>query len=257
MANSTYVTIDWDFFIPEDPMWDFGHKEAPFFLKQIWGARIRYFREMATTGEEREFWDKLWDKLPLPVCPSLRVSESHLAVWNDPALHMANAVVLIDQHHDMFGDGKSDTVDCGNWLAAWLRQKRNRRAIWVRPDHSWGEGLPDGNKFKFLRSRTVVLDSIDELDPRDMPNATLHVCRSGAWTPPWLDAQFNRFVEASKLPQIVLDRDWSDPTQPRFTLTDYRQAFEAQKQWQQMLARHKDFAARIAPSDNDHPAAEG
>ncbi|HEY8343787.1 MAG TPA: hypothetical protein VIL66_01170 [Bacillota bacterium] len=41
----------------------------------------------------------------------------------------------------------------------------------------------------------------------------IHICRSGAWTPPWLDQKFYQFVDALGLPYETVDcpeRKW-DP----------------------------------------------
>ena len=153
----TYVTVDWDYFIPEDPMWDFGHRESQFHLRHAWAIRILHFKEMRTNGLEKDFWPKLWQKFDIPVQDFIRVSDSHSSVCNDPWFWEARTVVLIDAHHDMFGDGKSGRVDCGDWLSAWLRCHKSNRAFWVRADHTWEKDLPSYPGMKALSRRVEGL----------------------------------------------------------------------------------------------------
>lgn len=45
-----------------------------------------------------------------------------------------------------------------------------------------------------------------------IPVHAVHICRSGAWTPPWLDNEFTRFVDALGLPYKVIncpERKWN------------------------------------------------
>ena len=42
--------------------------------------------------------------------------------------------------------------------------------------------------------------------------AAIHICRSGAWTPPWLDAKFYNFVQGLNMPYRILEcpeRNWA------------------------------------------------
>lgn len=238
--RSTYVSVDWDGFVPEPRAYDadFGHQESPLYLTDLWKFRMHH--HMRTDGRERDFWRKLWDKLPLPVNPFISVSDSHLSVWFDPALHVADTVVLIDQHHDMFGDGTEENIDCGNWLSVWLRHKKNRRAIWVMSPHTVEQFLPAGPKHRSLTKRVVLLDSIDQLDPNQMPNPTVHVCRSGCWTPPWLDERFIRFVKGSGLMPIQLPNDIADPMLHRLTRTDYQEGLRHVRQMKEFMRMQRE-----------------
>lgn len=61
------LTIDWDYFVPEDLMLDLGHRETSFGINTVWKVRALGFAhageaiesKVQTTGEERGFWDKI------------------------------------------------------------------------------------------------------------------------------------------------------------------------------------------------------
>jgi hypothetical protein len=220
----TLVTIDWDYFIPEHLDWDFGHRESLIFLQNLWIARGRYFREMRTTGQERGFWDRLKSRLGKTLFQQMEVSDSHVDVYTTPALAFAEKVVIIDRHHDIFNKPK-DHVDCGNWLADWLEGDSKRRAVWVKPGD---EHVYSGDPIEPYRKRVKILTYIPDL--RKDVIIGMHVCRSGCWTPPWLDAAFIRFVKESGYDIEKLHLEWCDPLQPRFTLDDFRQMFNHTKE---------------------------
>jgi hypothetical protein len=59
--KKTLLTIDWDYFIPEDPFLDFGHNESIFMQNEIWHMRaissnIDLIEKIQTNKEEDNFW---------------------------------------------------------------------------------------------------------------------------------------------------------------------------------------------------------
>jgi hypothetical protein len=140
-SKSVAISIDWDFFVPEDPIWDLGHRETELHLNYLWKTRGYLLNQMVTTSEEETFWDWCysWAK---PINNTISVSDSHLFALEDPAICSADVIVLIDQHHDLFGEdinlGNSESkINCGNWLKYWLQVDSSRKAIWVKPAHSY------------------------------------------------------------------------------------------------------------------------
>lgn len=191
------VTVDWDYFVREDPMWDLGHLENLLFLKYIWISRGSLMDKMLTNGRQ----DGFWDRIALRGFPFVSVSDSHAYAWTVAAKMKANEIVSFDAHHDCWEE--DERVECHNWLRAWLKCGRHRKATWVRPDHHCGEVPPD------MESRLSVSDVEPVLDLKDV--VAVHVCRSGCWVPPWLDAEFCRFVYNVGAGEIVKlqDGEWN------------------------------------------------
>jgi hypothetical protein len=179
-----YLTIDWDFFVPEKARWDMGHGESVLFLTILWTHRAELIDRIKTSGEEKGFWKQLDVKLPQRVC----VSDSHAYAYAVP--NDADRVVLFDAHHDCW-DRRGKGVGCENWLRIWLEESEAREVLWVYPKHlieNWGkQEVPED-----LRSRVETMEWHGSIDLEEVE--TVHICRSGCWTPPWLDVDFIAFV---------------------------------------------------------------
>jgi len=218
----TLLTIDWDYFVPENPEFDLGHAEAPIFLDMMWRGRFGLLDHIRANGAEKGFWDSLGASLN-GAGPTY-VSDSHMYAYS--LLSGIDHVLLVDAHHDCWqedslgidqGEGK---IYCHNWLRVWLSKGKQRRVTWVRPE--WSKGgfeVP-----KDLKRRISVADKVEGKIDR------VHVCRSGCWTPPWLDGQFIEFVENRKVLSVNLQRElpWN-PMAERWTEEDvqdlrYREA---------------------------------
>jgi hypothetical protein len=73
-----------------------------------------------------------------------------------------------------------------------------------------------------LKDRFEIVGLDDKLELGDVWN--VHVCRSGCWTPPWLDKAFIDFVGCRGYPVARLQSgDW-DPMKPRWNAKAERQA---------------------------------
>lgn len=237
MAN-VLLSIDFDTFVPENPLWDLGHREEELFLKMMWTFRGHLMPEMKTDGNEKDFWKRLPWQFSEP--QDIFVSDSHLLAYH--LTRDIDYVVLVDRHHDCFEWPVKDRpfrVDCGNWVAAWLSACTKRKLLWVHPDDITADDLEICGEVKhrrrilsvpYSRFREMLLDQdIQET------NLTVHVCRSGCWVPPWLDQDFVNFVKASGLtPQIMQEGVW-DPMTCRWNLDDYETARkimeDTQRRW--------------------------
>ena len=210
------ISIDWDFFVPEDPMWDFGHRESRMFLNLMWKMRgADYLKKIKTTGREKGFWARLRKKIDIGSA-TVGVSESH-AVLTPTALSECRRLILFDAHHDCFSTQEEGFTCCGDWARQWLECDKNRRLTWVRP--AWVDPRPP----KDLAARIDVFDE-DSFDGADMKMASfIHICRSGCWTPPWLDGKFIKFVrQVHPSPTILQDGDW-DAMKERWAAEDYKE----------------------------------
>ena len=208
----TLLTVDWDAFVAEKTEWDLGHWESLLYLKFLWMSRMWLYDQIKTSGKEKDFWKKV-----PPGSGVTWVSDSHLFAFH--LSHGVNRIVLVDGHHDCWPPSSSKKlIECHNWLRAWLQSGKKRMVTWVRPD--WSAGVmevPDDLKDRF---EIVGLD--DKLELGDVWN--VHVCRSGCWTPPWLDKAFIDFVGCRGYPVARLQSgDW-DPMKPRWNAKAERQA---------------------------------
>lgn len=242
--DRTFVSIDWDFFVPERVEWDMGHQETSYHLNELWLAWGHLFAVMRTTGQEKDFWKRLPFKLGVKDLVS--VSDSHLHVTDDYRLAHAQHLVLVDRHHDVFTDHTGGhRVDCGNWVRWWLDCGKKRTVTWVRPN----------DKFVFcevpkhLKSRVKTVRTF----PAIKPPMGVHVCRSGCWTPPWLDAAFVRFVKASDATLHPMeDPKWCDPLKLRFSLAHYRTLMEIMRERDKARSAFRAGQALIISACSNH-----
>ena len=203
------VSVDWDFFFNEDPMWDWNHKEAKFFLEAIWYARFESFALSPRLGERdleqfykpnplyKSFWGKLqelgFDFSNAWLCI---VGDSHIGAWSVlsglPVAHVYN----FDFHHDVAYYDLKDKVECGNWLGQLLAKKKRLTATVVYPTAKRRDEefhLPESvDALVGDRVRATAFRSL-EYTPRKV--TYLYICRSGCWTPPWADKQYVEFVQ--------------------------------------------------------------
>lgn len=200
----TLLTVDWDYFVPEDPSFDLGHSESLVFLDMMWRGRSGLLDTIKTNGAEEGFWGRL--EASLSGAGPTYVSDSHMYAYR--LLSGVDHVILVDAHHDCWREDSlglekdQGYVYCHNWLRAWLSKGKRRRVTWIQPE--WSKGLFDVPKD--LRKRVTVENDIKGKIDR------VHVCRSGCWTPPWLDKQFIQFVNSRK--SLVLNMQKELPWNP-------------------------------------------
>jgi hypothetical protein len=205
----TLVSIDFDFFVPELPEWDFGHRESLMFLKMLWASRVSLINKMKTDGNEVGFWEQFKN---VKFDYFKWVSDSHSHAYN--LLNGVSRVVMFDAHHDCWEadslgiDKKDKNVYCDNWLRAWLEGGKGRNALWVKPGWQDACDLP-----KDMAKRVKVVTYSKGLDLVLEGSVELHICRSGCWVPPWLDKAFLAFLKASKKGlkdvRVLQDGEWN------------------------------------------------
>jgi hypothetical protein len=166
-----------------------GHRENLLFLKMLWSTRAGLIDEMKTTGDEAGFWERLRGQGRL-VQP-LWVSDSHCYLHSLLQMTKVGRIVLFDAHHDCW-KGEKGQVTCDNWLRVWLRGSKRREAVWVQP--GWLDKevcrLPED-----MKGRVEVVDYGKGLELGLEGSVAVHACRSGCWTPPWLDKAFLGFLD--------------------------------------------------------------
>jgi len=224
---SVLLTIDWDFFVIEKPAYDLGHQESLLFQNFIWKTRYNLRYKMGTTGEEERFWEIL--RCHFKFCGGIapKVSESH--VFGYAAAQGCEGVVLFDTHHDCWDTQEGQKIHCDNWLRAWLEEVPTRWAVWVYPEHAKALGapeIPSDMEDRVDRVSWELFKKRPDLIPRHEPIGDVHLCRSGCWTPPWLDEKFIDFFSEGWSPddfEVMQTGDWN-PLKCRWTDKDEAEA---------------------------------
>lgn len=201
----TVLTIDWDFFVP---LPDLPGGDTRHHVLDAWRDRDHLRDQITTTGAELDFWNRV--HLGGYTGP-LYVSDSHAAVWSLLEAFGPDRVVNVDQHHDCCEappGGRPDGIYANNWAKQWLLGRRRRKLRWVKPAYGQEDYPAKTTPRAAIRTWPCGLGTPGLV--------AVHACRSGGWTPPWLDAAFIAFVQASGMPLEVISRHaYDDPLEPR------------------------------------------
>jgi hypothetical protein len=207
-VSGNLLVVDWDSFFPEltqDPkMWglyDWGHAETWLYKGPIWSSRAVGFlmNDLPLPGMNED-WKTFWDRFDIDA-GVLHYADSNVYAMADELWFPGeppDQVWLYDAHHDSgYGDRadkKPGVVSCEDWMVAygeagselhmryptwktWAMELEPEP--WVEVDRAFDDGQPNPVKF----------DSV-------------FVCRSGAWTPPWCDLDFERFLYSAPVDEI-------------------------------------------------------
>jgi hypothetical protein len=207
---NTALSIDFDYWIPEDPAMDFGHREAPFYINHLWVSRLADFAALDKDLQELLHIDRTLAPQPQELYDFLKkrrirflktrtaVAESHASVIDFlqdlPDLNL----IHVDAHHDLgyHGPEHLNPANCDNWV----RYLHNlRRLLLIYPEWRKQEryDLEDAiHGVEALRKQGVEVEVAYGLDamPKNITLKRLFFCRSGAWTPPWTDGFFMEMV---------------------------------------------------------------
>ncbi len=198
----TLLTIDWDFFVPEAPNWGLHNFEEDFFIYDVWDIRAVYkdmHNKMKTSGLERVFWEEVKNKLDLHKVNYVDVSDSHKLAYDIAVENGVTKIISLDAHCDMREE--KNCINCANWLMALLNKGMEATLILSEYTNERIDSIDcNGHKVDILDLKKFINSSgIIDVD-------YIHICRSGAWTPPWTDGVFNEFTRELGKP-IMLDDD--------------------------------------------------
>lgn len=217
----TFLSIDWDYFIgasAKERMLlfpDGGNENLPaFVLDIIWASRyggsvrlaeqhkdIRKIEVIGVLDKELQVLTEYIEKWGVPVIVAESHSEAYGVFRSRLGAKEKCDIVNIDYHHDVYMN-REGFVDCGNWLSELFRVNKLNNLIWVARDDS--DELPKqhaGNK-----QITIRTDFEAVLSEMAVPECVF-ICRSGAWSPPHLDARLND----------LLEKVYSEPLPDRYT----------------------------------------
>lgn len=222
------LSIDWDYFVEEDPKLDYGHEEVGFFLNHIWSTR-RLWAKLDENGnvvtdangqivhvvrDLKELLPFRGDLSMITNLPCLGSANGYHLAWGEShqaILQMLEGkgdnleIVNIDAHHDLGYRGKAFDFavrqpDCGSW-GEYLIAK-NRVASWKQVYPKWRIKFPEGHSETLRRTKKKLGDKFTvttELPAKAVPWRKVDyvfVCRSGCWTPPVYDDRFNWLLQS-------------------------------------------------------------
>jgi hypothetical protein len=197
------LSVDWDYFFTDLAWMDWGHSESPLLTHFIWTVRagdrhlktqqsaLEYVQPRA--AEMEVFWRRVLDPARRP---HVLVAESHLELWRwlEAQIFPVQELVNFDAHHDCGYGGANEAVDCGNWVRALLDPQERRLAQYTLRYPCWRRGALTEQGWANVKRRTGVR-AVFGWPRRPSRYDVVFVCRSGAWTPSWCDAQFFQFLE--------------------------------------------------------------
>jgi len=213
------LSIDWDYFIYTSK--DNGlYLENKRSLIDLWYKRYIQARargediqkEFQLSSELDTFWDKIKKCFKFIKSIKVYVSDSHALSYKIAIENNCKEAYLFDSHSDLGYGGLSSLdfeVNCSNWLGKLLKDKQIKEAnIFYSP---YTAEKPE--YFKQMNSiYNIGYHNFNDFDECIAVSA-IHICRSGAWTPPWLDYRFAQFIDALGFPYEIVncpERKW-DP----------------------------------------------
>lgn len=213
------LSIDWDYFVAtKEENWG-SFTESKKGLVDLWYKRYLKAKAEGTDLQDmyklspawRTFWQRLEGRFTMDEDTKMYVTDSHLWSYKIAKKHDCRTVCLFDSHADLGYGGLSSLdfeVNCSNWLGRLLKDEHSENAHIVYSPHT----LEKPEHFQEINSMYTITyyTNLDDLDGPFNVSA-IHVCRSGAWTPPWFDDKFVMFVEALGKEYEVIDcpkRKW-------------------------------------------------
>jgi len=216
------LSIDWDFFFPtpeHDPhmIYDWGHSEGhSLYYGTIWTIRaadlLRNTGELpGTSGEEISFWNRF----KFGEQATLFYSESHKDILHPLVRPYTKDILNFDAHHDAGYTrpiGKPSAVRCDNWAEFLIKKGSNIQVVYP----AWKPHAFDCEPASQVEIERIIDDGKDYEQEFD----AVFVCRSGAWTPSWLDGSFDDFIKncpLSKKVQVgqLIERSWDGESAAR------------------------------------------
>jgi len=249
------LSIDWDYFIftKKDNWGSFLENNRS--LIDLWYKR--YIQGLARgeniqlsfrlSSELDVFWDRIKKHFKFLDDTKVYVSDSHSLSYCIAKENNCRIVYLFDSHADLGYGGLSSLdfeVNCSNWLGKLLKDKQIIEAnIFYSPytaenpkyfkqmNMNYNIRYCNLNDLDKMINTDISINADNSINSDKSINAeksidvpainisAIHICRSGAWTPPWLDEKFAEFIEALGMPYEIVDcpeRKW-DPENISFS----------------------------------------
>lgn len=212
------LSIDWDYFIYSQKENGGSYLEnnkstinswyKRYIQSKVRGKDIQKFFQLSL--EVCTFWEKIKKYFQFVKGVKSYVSDSHALSYDIAKNNNCNKVYLFDAHADLGYGGLSSLnfeVNCANWLGKLLKYKYIKEANIIYSSFT----TEKAEYFKPINSSyNVRYPALDELK-KGIKVSAIHICRSGAWTPPWLDEKFIQFINEPGVSYKTIDcppRKW-------------------------------------------------
>jgi len=220
------LSIDWDYFIYMKKDYWGSYIENDKSLVDLWYKR--YIQEKQQGRDIQEsfqlspelgtFWGKIKRFFEFEKEIKVYVSDSHALSYNIAKENNCKIVYLFDSHADLGYGGLSSLnfeVNCSNWLGKLLKDELVKKAYIIYSPYTFEK--PE--YFKPINNMyNIRYSDFNDLD-KSIKASIIHICRSGAWTPPWLDKEFNQLIDDFGVPYEIVncpERKW-DPMNISFS----------------------------------------
>lgn len=218
MGNSL-LSIDWDYFISLDNENCVSSIENKRTMIDLWYKRYLKLKAQGKniqnrfqlSSEVNKFWEKMKEIFEFDSHMTVFVSDSHALSYKIAQDNNCDEVYLFDAHSDLGYGGISSLefeVNCANWLGKLLKNKKVDEAHIIYGPFT-AEKPENFQQMNDLYH--IEYPKINELHTKNKISA-IHICRSGAWTPPWLDKKFAEFIYKMGIPYKVIEcpiRNWN------------------------------------------------
>lgn len=212
------LSVDWDYFIftkegnlgsyieNTDTTIKLWYKR--YILSKAQGINIQ--NSFKLSPETNTFWKRMRKHFSFTKDTVVYVSDSHVLSYDIAKDHRCNIVYLFDAHSDLGYGGLSSLnfeVNCANWLGKLLKENKISQANIIYSPYT----VEKPEYFKDINNAfNIRYLNLSQLGTSIKVYA-VHICRSGAWTPPWYDEEFIQFVKALEIPFEMVDcpiRKW-------------------------------------------------
>jgi len=213
------LSVDWDYFVYTRAHWG-SYIENNRSITDLWYKR---YIQAKARGEDIQkafrlsseldtFWNRIRKHFKFANNVKAYVSDSHALSYKIAKENNCKTVNLFDSHADLGYGGLSSLdfeVNCSNWLGKLLKEKQIEQAHIFYSPYTAEKPEYFSQMNRVFRIRYYHCHDFDGC----AVVSAVHICRSGAWTPPWLDNKFAQFVEALGITYETVDcpeRKW-DP----------------------------------------------
>jgi len=223
----TLLSIDWDYFISDQNHQVLSFIENKRTVLDLWYKRylqsqrsgINLMHLYFLSPDVKNFWTKIRSVFTIDSKPHVFVSDSHKLSYYIAKHYSCEHVYSFDAHADLGYGGLSSLdyeVNCGNWLGKLFRDKLIKSAsiIYSPFTYETPENFEEINRL--FNIEYISHDELEILGHKQSFQRTniisyIHICRSGAWTPPWYDADFDQFVQDLQFSYKIIKcpkREW-------------------------------------------------
>lgn len=246
MYHINILSVDWDYFFPNQEWFDWGHSEKSIFMETAWQWRagnrnlLTSARAVDVFRTDPERLNKFWEHIyygSRDFPNILVVAESHkdivdmFASYSKP-FHVYN----FDAHHDL-GYTHNDHVDCGNWASKYIEDGRIEKYVLIYP--KWRKVEPEAG-VRDLKKRfggKVFIKYEKEFLLMPTLFHAVFICRSSAWTPTWCDNEWTKFVSFWKVSKYLWKDRVTCPFVEKERKPNLKQAIESANKWEKEIAK--------------------